>query len=161
MIGINSLNIKVVKIGFSTKIYDTVINTIKDEKFKRAFRLGLIGISATGVFFFLAGKFKVMACELPVNNLHEVKPRRTWYQWSKSFLTPQTLGLFLGACTGLVLLSALDFHIKKSAEFLGNLEHAEAHIRGLELSFRGLKLSSDDYIKLLKESCLQWKDPNN
>jgi hypothetical protein len=79
-------------------------------------------------------------------------------------------GRFLGICAGVLLLrvlNRLDFYIKKSAEYLGNLENAEAHIGLAQAHIRHLELSSkadlgaaEDYIELLKKSCLEWKDPN-
>jgi hypothetical protein len=168
---INSLEIVIPKVSFSNRVLKNIVELVEDEKFKRAFIRGLIGISATGIFFFFAGKLKLsVACEVPqnANNLYEVKSRRTWYQWSQSFskslFTREVAGRFFGICTGLIflrLLNRLDFQIKKSAELLGNLENAEAYIRRLNLSSKADLGAADDYIKLLKKSCLKWKDPNN
>jgi hypothetical protein len=148
MTDVNSLDIIVPKIGFSTQIFNNAISVVKDKQFKKAFVRGLVGISLTGVLIFFGGKLKrAIGCQFPENpqNVYKVKQKRTWYQWYKSFITPKTCGKLLGVCTGLILLRIvhnLDFEIKKSAQLKTDLDHARA------------------YIQLLIKSCVEWEDPN-
>jgi hypothetical protein len=145
MSNINSVEIVIPKIGFSNQVFTIFVDGVKNEKFKKAFIRGLIGVSLTGVLVFFGGKLKrAVGCPIP-ENVYEIRQKRTWYQWSKSFLTLEIAGRFFGICTGLILLRAvhnLDFEIKKSAKLKADLDHATA------------------YIQLLIQSCVEWKDPN-
>jgi hypothetical protein len=146
MTSVNSLDIIVPKIRFSIQVKNKLLSVMKDEKFRKAFIKGLVFTILTGFFTLFGGNLRrAFGCQFPENaqNIYEIKQKRTWYQWSKSFFTLQIAGKVLGLCTGLILLRALhclDFEIKKSAKLKSDFDRATA------------------YIELLIQSCVKWED---